>query len=99
MPADRVPEADALFTMYKGDPGNRAAKVEAIIAAYQAVEITPYCGVHGFRASIAPDYEPSFALIDRLGFVQVGDQWDEEDGLELIFEGDWPPATPTDQRR
>jgi RimJ/RimL family protein N-acetyltransferase len=52
-------------------------------------------GVGRFRASIAPDNEPSLALIDRLGFEQVGDQWDEEDGLELIFEGDWPPAART----
>jgi RimJ/RimL family protein N-acetyltransferase len=49
-------------------------------------------GVRRFRASVSPDNEASLGLIDRLGFTQIGDQWDEEDGLELVFEADWPPA-------
>lgn len=51
-------------------------------------------GVTRFRASVAPTNEPSLRVIRRLGFVQVGDQWDEEDGLELVFEADWPMAPP-----
>ena len=35
-----------------------------------------------FVASIVPDNEPSLALVRRLGFVHVGEHWDEEDGLE-----------------
>ena len=38
------------------------------------------------RAAISPDNEPSLALIRRAGFVEVGSQMDEIDGLELIFE-------------
>jgi RimJ/RimL family protein N-acetyltransferase len=38
------------------------------------------------RASISPHNEPSQALVRGFGFVQTGDQWDEEDGLELVFE-------------
>jgi RimJ/RimL family protein N-acetyltransferase len=38
------------------------------------------------RASISPDNEPSLAIARRLGFVQVGEQMDEIDGLELVFE-------------
>ena len=38
------------------------------------------------RASISPDNVASLALVNTLGFLQVGQQWDEEDGLELIFE-------------
>jgi len=38
------------------------------------------------RLSIRPDNAPSLALAARHGFVQVGDQWDDEDGLELVFE-------------
>jgi RimJ/RimL family protein N-acetyltransferase len=38
------------------------------------------------RASISPDNAASLATISGLGFVEVGEQWDEEDGLELIFE-------------
>jgi len=43
-------------------------------------------GVHRFRASIAPDNERSKNLVAKLGFRQVGEQWDEIDGLELVFE-------------
>ena len=43
-------------------------------------------GIHDFVASVSPDNEPSLAIVHKLGFVQTGDQWDEEDGLELVFE-------------
>ena len=42
--------------------------------------------VHVVRATISPDNIPSLALIDQYGFREVGEQWDEEDGLEIIFE-------------
>lgn len=38
------------------------------------------------RATISPDNVASLATISGFGFAQVGEQWDEEDGLELIFE-------------
>jgi RimJ/RimL family protein N-acetyltransferase len=38
------------------------------------------------RASISPDNEPSLALTAKLGFVRVGEQIDEIDGLEYVFE-------------
>jgi RimJ/RimL family protein N-acetyltransferase len=44
--------------------------------------------IHRFRASIAPDNAPSLALARKLGFVQTGSQWDDEDGEELVFELD-----------
>jgi len=43
-------------------------------------------GVTVFRASVSPDNERSQHLLAKLGFVQVGEQMDEEDGLELVFE-------------
>lgn len=42
--------------------------------------------VRTVRASINPDNAASLATIAGFGFAQVGDQWDEEDGLELLFE-------------
>ena len=48
-------------------------------------------GIHRFIASISPTNEPSLALTRSFGFVQTGEQMDEIDGLELVFEGDWPP--------
>ena len=38
------------------------------------------------RLSIRPDNAPSLALAARHGFLRTGEQWDEEDGLELVFE-------------
>lgn len=38
------------------------------------------------RASISPANQASLATISGFGFVEVGEQWDEEDGLELVFE-------------
>ena len=43
------------------------------------------------RASIRPDNMASLATIAGFGFTEIGEQWDEEDGLELIYER---PATP-----
>ncbi len=43
-------------------------------------------GVARVIASIAPDNEPSLAIVRKLGFAQTGEQWDDEDGLELVFE-------------
>jgi ribosomal-protein-alanine N-acetyltransferase len=42
--------------------------------------------IRHFIASIAPGNEPSLALVRRLGFVETGRHWDEEDGEELEFE-------------
>jgi RimJ/RimL family protein N-acetyltransferase len=38
------------------------------------------------RATISPDNAASLATIRGFGFAHVGEQWDEEDGPELIFE-------------
>ncbi|AJC61817.1 hypothetical protein GZL_09299 [Streptomyces sp. 769] len=38
------------------------------------------------RATISPDNVASLATISGFGFVEVGEQWDEEDGPELVFE-------------
>jgi ribosomal-protein-alanine N-acetyltransferase len=48
-----------------------------------------YARDHGatvVRAAVAPDNAPSLGLIAPLGFVRVGEQIDERDGLELVFE-------------
>ena len=43
-------------------------------------------GVETVRVTISPDNTPSYALASQYGFAEVGEQWDEEDGLEIIYE-------------
>jgi RimJ/RimL family protein N-acetyltransferase len=43
-------------------------------------------GARIVRASVSPDNAASLAMIARLGFVQVGERLDDEDGPELVFE-------------
>jgi len=43
-------------------------------------------GVSSFYLSIAPHNRASLAMAAKLGFRQVGEQIDDEDGLELVFE-------------
>lgn len=53
-------------------------------------------GVDRFRASVAPGNVGSLAIVNRLGFRQVGVQIDDIDGKELVFELDgWPSAGRT----
>jgi RimJ/RimL family protein N-acetyltransferase len=48
-------------------------------------------GVTRYRASVGPWNAPSLGLVRKLGFVQVGVQWDEVDGEEIVFHRDGPP--------
>ena len=43
-------------------------------------------GVRTFRATISPDNAPSRDLVLSEGLVEVGEQWDDEDGLEIVYE-------------
>ncbi len=43
-------------------------------------------GVRTFRATVSPDNAPSRDLVLSEGLVEVGEQWDDEDGLEIVYE-------------
>lgn len=45
-------------------------------------------GVRTLRATVSPDNAASRSLILQHGLLETGEQWDEEDGLEIIFEID-----------
>ena len=52
-------------------------------------QLLAFAGAHGaeiVRASISPDNAASLALAAAYGFTQVGEQVDEIDGRELVFE-------------
>lgn len=42
--------------------------------------------VRTVRATISPGNCASRLLVQQYGFIEVGEQWDDEDGLETIFE-------------
>ncbi len=42
--------------------------------------------VRTVRVSISPDNLASYQLASQYGFVRVGEQWDDEDGLEIVYE-------------
>lgn len=43
-------------------------------------------GVKFLRYTVSPTNAPSMSIIKKFDFPQIGEQMDEEDGLELIFE-------------
>jgi RimJ/RimL family protein N-acetyltransferase len=43
-------------------------------------------GVATVRAAVRPDNAGSLAVVAACGFTRVGEQWHEDDGLELLFE-------------
>ena len=81
------PDADGLVEIgYKVDAAHRRRGfgLEAAQRLIEAAERLAH--VSAVRASIAPDNEPSLRIAERLGFRQIGEQMDEIDGLELVFE-------------
>jgi RimJ/RimL family protein N-acetyltransferase len=44
--------------------------------------------VRKVRVTISPDNRASYQLASQYGFTRVGEQWDDQDGLEIIYEVD-----------
>jgi RimJ/RimL family protein N-acetyltransferase len=71
---------------YRIDPAHRRrgyarAALEALLARAAREP-----DVHRVRVSIRPDNLPSSRLALQHGFRHIGEQWDDEDGLELVYE-------------
>lgn len=71
---------------YAVDPAHRRrgyarAALEALLARAAREP-----DVRTVRVTIAPDNEASIRLALPYGFAEVGEQWDDEDGLEIIYE-------------
>lgn len=41
--------------------------------------------VRTVRVTISPDNLASYELASQYGFIEVGQQWDDEDGLEIVY--------------
>jgi RimJ/RimL family protein N-acetyltransferase len=71
---------------YAVDPAHRRrgyarAAFEALLARAAADPL-----VRTVRVTISPDNVASYGLVAQYGFTEVGEQWDDEDGLEIIYE-------------
>jgi RimJ/RimL family protein N-acetyltransferase len=78
-------KAEAIEIGYTIDEAYRG-RGYATEAATELLRVAEERGVRHYIASSSPANEPSLAVIRKLGFTQTGEAWDEEDGLELVFE-------------
>jgi RimJ/RimL family protein N-acetyltransferase len=69
-----------VFVPYRGS-GYATEAVEALVAWGRRVH-----GITVFLASVSPDNAASRAVLDRTGFAHGGEQHDDIDGLELVYE-------------
>jgi ribosomal-protein-alanine N-acetyltransferase len=79
LPSSAVEVGYTVFEPFRG----RGYATEAAVALLEWAEEQ---GISHFVASVAPVNEPSLAIVRKLGFVRTGEHWDEEDGLEHVFE-------------
>lgn len=80
---------------YRIDPKQRRRgyarhALETLLAVVRA-----HPDVRVVRATISPDNAPSRSLVKGYGFDVVGEQWDTEDGLEIIYEVRAATAKPS----
>jgi ribosomal-protein-alanine N-acetyltransferase len=81
------PDANGMVEVgYTVIPECRGRGLAHRILASLVAEAAASPDVSVVRASIRPDNLPSLAMARRAGMRQVGEQWDEVDGRELIFE-------------
>jgi ribosomal-protein-alanine N-acetyltransferase len=78
---------------YETDPAHRRQGYAraALLILLAAAKNDPT--VTRVRATVRPDNLPSRQLLDQHGFQEVGEQLDEEDGLETILEVDASSAS------
>ncbi|MEX0684134.1 MAG: GNAT family N-acetyltransferase [Dehalococcoidia bacterium] len=75
-----------IFVPWRGCGYATEAAKAMIEAAKAMIESARSRGVGRYILSIAPENAPSLAIAKRLGFKRTGEQMDEEDGLEYMFE-------------
>lgn len=83
------PDAEGMVEIgYSVDPEHRRRGYAREAARALVARGRREPAVRTVRATISPANLASRALVAQLGFVEVGEQWDEEDGLETVFELD-----------
>jgi RimJ/RimL family protein N-acetyltransferase len=76
---DMVEIGYAIFPEFRG----RGLATEA---SQRLIDFAKANGARRIRTSVSPDNAPSLAVTKKLGLVQIGEQTDEIDGVELVFE-------------
>jgi [ribosomal protein S5]-alanine N-acetyltransferase len=76
---------DAVEFGYAIEPDFRG-RGYATEAAGKLIQEAEERGIKQFVLAVAPDNEPSLAIIRKFGFVHTGQHMDDEDGLEYVFE-------------
>jgi RimJ/RimL family protein N-acetyltransferase len=79
-------EAGMVEVGYSVDPAYRRQGYARTMLTELVHRSAAEAAVRTVRVTISPENAASLATISGFGFVEVGEQWDEEDGLELIFE-------------
>jgi ribosomal-protein-alanine N-acetyltransferase len=82
-----APDADGMVEVgYGVDPAfrRRGYARAALLLMIERARSEPSASV--FRVTVSPENAASLGLVAQLPFVEVGEQWDDEDGLETIFE-------------
>jgi len=86
------PDADGLVEVgYAVEPAHRRRGYGGAALRHLLDRAAADPRVLRVRASVRPDNEPSLRIVRRWGFTAVGEQWDDEDGLETVFEVDARP--------
>jgi RimJ/RimL family protein N-acetyltransferase len=82
-----APDPDGMVEVgYGVDPAERRRGYARAVLLTLLERARSEPDVRVLRATISPENHASLGLIAQLPFVEVGEQWDEEDGLEIIFE-------------
>ena len=84
-----APDADGMVEAgYGVDPAyrRRGYARAALLLMVDRARSDP--SVRVFRVTVSPENAASLGLVAQLPFVEVGEQWDDEDGLEIIYEID-----------
>jgi len=74
--------AEVACTVFPDHRGRGFARA----ALLQLIELARQRGVSVVRATVAPANNASLRVLAGYGFEVTGEQWDEEDGLEVIHE-------------